>query len=69
MGQWNFYFSGILYGKIRESEEGLQVQKWLPESGSWNDWVSFEDKEDREFAGLCKRSVLHFSKTKWNMRR
>lgn len=64
MRQWNFYFSGILYGKIRESEGVLLVQKWLSESGNWSDWSLFTDKEDGEFAVLCRRSILNFFRNK-----
>lgn len=60
MGQWNFYFSGILYGKIQENERGLLVQKWLSENGSWSEWLAFDEQEDASFVGLCKRSILKF---------
>lgn len=60
MGQWNVYFSGILYGKIREDGNGLLLQKRLPGSGGWGGWIPFTDEEDKEFSVLCSRSILSF---------
>lgn len=64
IGRWNFYFSGIIYGKIQESRAGLYVQKWLSGSGSWSGWLPFDDEADKAFAVLCKRSILHFFKNR-----
>ena len=33
MNQWNYYFSGILYGKIYEEESGLFVERLREETG------------------------------------
>lgn len=60
MGQWNFYFSGILYGKIREDEDNLLLQKRLPGNGGWSEWMPFTDEEDEQFSVLCSRSILSF---------
>lgn len=60
MAQWNFYFSGILCGKIREDGQSLLLQKRLPESGAFSGWIPFDDTEDRMFSELCKRSILGF---------
>lgn len=60
MTQWNFYFSGILYGKIREDEETLTLQKRIIETGKWTPWRPFSDEDDQAFALLCNRSLLGF---------
>lgn len=60
MTQWNFYFSGILYGKIREDEETLTLQKRNIETGKWAPWRPFSAEDDQAFAQLCNRSLLGF---------
>ncbi len=60
MTQWNFYFSGILYGKIREDEQSLTVQKRSIETGKWAPWRPFSAEDDQAFAKLCNRSLLTF---------
>lgn len=60
MIQWNFYFSGILYGKIKEEKQGISLQKRIAESGAWTEWQTFTEAEDAEFAVLCSRSILDF---------
>ena len=60
MTQWNFYFSGILYGKIREDEETLTLQKRIIETGKWTPWRPFSEEDDQAFALLCNRSLLGF---------
>ena len=64
MGQWNFYFSGILYGKIREDGDNLLLQKRFLGSGGWSGWMSFTDEEDEKFSVLCSRSILSFFRNK-----
>ena len=60
MTQWNFYFSGILYGKIREDEETLTLQKRNIETGKWTPWRPFSEEDDQAFTKLCSRSLLDF---------
>ena len=60
MTQWNFYFSGILYGKIREDEEPLTLQKRNIETGKWTPWRPFSVEDDQAFTKLCSRSLLDF---------
>ena len=60
MTQWNFYFSGILYGKIREDEETLPLQKRNIETGKWTPWRPFSVEDDQAFTKLCSRSLLDF---------
>lgn len=64
MTQWNFYYSGILYGKIKEEELGISLQKRIAESGKWTEWIPFTQKEDDEFFCLCSRSILDFFQKK-----
>ena len=60
MTQWNFYFSGILYGKIREDEQSLTLQKRSIETGKWAPWRPFSEEDDQAFTLLCNRSLLTF---------
>lgn len=64
MIQWNFYFSGILYGKIQEENQQLTLQQRIFESGEWSERIPFTEKEDEEFSGLCGRSILGFFRRK-----
>ncbi len=64
MVQWNFYFSGILYGKFREEEKGLTLQKWMAEEGCWSGWIPYTDRENAEFMGLCSRNIQGFFENK-----
>lgn len=43
MKQWNFYVSGILYGKIYESEDGLQHETLDVFSGEFSERQPFKD--------------------------
>lgn len=64
MEQWNFYFSGILYGKIWEEEQRLVLQKLLTDSGTWSEKCTYTEEADAEFKTLCSRSILNFFKEK-----
>lgn len=59
MAQWNFYFSGILYGKIQE-EENLYVEMLDIRSGKMSERTAFTEKENQVFQGLCNRNILEF---------
>ena len=52
MMQWNFYFSGILYGKIQEENQQLTLQQRIFEDGEWSERIPFTEKEDENFSGL-----------------
>lgn len=64
MAQWNFYFSGILYGKIWEENQGLSWQKLLTEGGTWSNRCAYTEESDIEIGILCSRSILNFFKNK-----
>ena len=64
MIQWNFYLSGILYGKIQEENQQLTLQQRIYESGKWSERIPFTEKEDENFSGLCGRSILGFFRRK-----
>lgn len=60
MTQWNFYLSGILYGKITEQPHELLVQKKDVFTATWSEPVPFTQDADTFFLQLCSRSVLDF---------
>lgn len=64
MVQWNFYFSGILYGKIWEEDQGLTWQKLLIKDGTWSEGCAYTEESDKELKTLCSRSILHFFREK-----
>ena len=57
---WNFYYSGILYGKITEKEDGLWAQMLDCERASFKEEVPFTAKEDEFFRILSSRRMLEF---------
>ena len=61
---WNFYYSGILYGKITEKEDGLWVQMLDCERASFKEEVPFTEKEDEFFRILSSRRMLEFFHSK-----
>ncbi|MDO5416342.1 MAG: CocE/NonD family hydrolase [Lachnospiraceae bacterium] len=67
MTQWNFYLSGILYGKIQEekpagqnAEPTLLVKHLDARTGEWSEFLPFTPETDQFFRSLCSRSVLEF---------
>ena len=58
--QWNFYLSGILYGRFYEEEQGVFVSKRDVMSGDWLPRESFGEEADEYFERLCKRSLREF---------
>ncbi len=61
MQQWNFYYSGILYGIICDSREDggeLTHQALNPFSGQLSESETFTD--DSFYDTLCKRRLLNF---------
>lgn len=69
MTQWNYYHSGILYGKIYE-EDGkefpacLELETLDELEGCMRDRAAFLEEEDAYFSGLCSRSIMGFFRQK-----
>lgn len=66
---WNFYFSGILYAKIREETEALTARILDIETGNLGEERPFGEKENVFLQKLCSRSIAGFLKRKQLMRR
>ncbi len=62
--RWNFYYSGILYGKITEKEEGLVVQMLDCATGEYLPETPFTEREDAFFHTLSSRRMLDFFRSK-----
>ena len=62
--QWNFYLSGILYGKFYEKEQGIFVSRRDVMSGRWLSMEPMSGKADKFFELLCKRSLQEFFNNK-----
>lgn len=60
MVQWNFYFSGILYGEIFPAEDQVYVRSLAPETGKLGEKKVFDKETDQFFQELCGRSLLSF---------
>ena len=69
MKQWNFYFSGILYGTFFEEEEEIQVRRLDPFTGQLGDKKPYGAEDDQFFEGLCSRSLMEFSTPGLSLRR
>ncbi|HIX15459.1 MAG TPA: CocE/NonD family hydrolase [Candidatus Hungatella pullicola] len=64
MNQWNYYFSGILYGKIYEEESGLFVERLREETGVFEEKRPYREEDDKAFGELCSRSLSLFFKNR-----
>ena len=62
--QWNFYLSGILYGRFYEEGEDVFVSKRDPMSGRWLSRKPLSGETEEYFAQLCKRSLGKFFRNK-----
>lgn len=62
--QWNFYFSGILYGKIYEGQEKRTACLLDVHTGHWGPEKEFGPEESRFFQKLCSRDLLEFFEEK-----
>lgn len=62
--QWNFYFSGILYGRIYEKKSGLEAELLLTEQGTFGPRSPFGEEADIYLGRLCSRSLLGFFEKK-----
>lgn len=58
--QWNFYLSGIQYGKFYEEEEDVFVEQLDAVQGEWLSKEKFTSEEDSYFVKLCSRSMFDF---------
>ncbi len=58
--QWNFYLSGILYGRFYEEEQEVSVSRRDVMSGRWLLREPLGEEADEYFARLCKRSLREF---------
>lgn len=61
---WNFYFSGILYAKIREETEALTVRILDIETGNLGEERPFGETENVFLQKLCSRSIAGFFEKK-----
>lgn len=62
--QWNFYLSGILYGKIYEEQETKTVSLLDVYTGKWGQEKPFTQEESLFFQKLCSRDLLEFFEEK-----
>lgn len=62
--QWNFYLSGILYGKIYEEQETWTVSLLDVYTGQWGQEKPFTQEESLYFQKLCSRDLLEFVEDK-----
>lgn len=56
---WNFYYSGILTGQIKE-DGGLMCKTLIPETAEYSQWVPLT--EDNPLSRLCRRDILDLMK-------
>lgn len=61
---WNFYFSGILYAKIREETDTLTAGILEIETGHLGEETPFGEKENELLQKLCSRSIAGFFEKK-----
>ena len=57
---WNFYFSGILYGRIREENETLTIQSLNIETGCLGEEKAFKEEDNSFFQWMCCRYFWGF---------
>ena len=62
--QWDFYLSGILYGKIYEEQETKTVSLLDVYTGKWGQEKPFTQEESLFFQKLCSRDLLEFFEEK-----
>ena len=58
--QWNFYLSGILYGRFYEEEQEVFVSRRDAMSGHFLPGEPLSGEVDEYFVQLCKRSLWEF---------
>ena len=58
--QWNFYLSGILYGRFYEEGQGVFISRRDAMSGDWLSKEPLDEETDEYFEHLCKRSLREF---------
>ena len=62
--KWNFYLSGILYGKFHETAEGVTTEKLNIETGELLPEEKLTEETDAYFRNFCSRSILEFFQKK-----
>lgn len=62
--KWNFYLSGILYGKFHETAEGVTTEKLNIETGELLAEEKLTEETDAYFRNFCSRSILEFFQKK-----
>lgn len=62
--KWNFYLSGILYGKFHETAERVTTEKLDIETGEWLPEEKLTEETDAYFRNFCSRSILEFFQKK-----
>ena len=62
--QWDFYLSGILYGKIYEEQETKNVSLLDVYTGKWGQEKPFTQEESLFFQKLCSRDLREFFEEK-----
>lgn len=65
--QWNFYFSGILYGTLFEESGELFAKMLDVKTGTLQEKKPFGAEEDAFLQGLCSRSIRAFFDLKAEM--
>lgn len=60
MDQWNFYFSGILYGKLFYGKKTLQVQCLDEKTALFGERHDYGKADEAYFEELCSRSLMGF---------
>ena len=61
---WNFYYSGILYGKITEKENGLFVRTLDSMTAEYREEIPFTEEADKFFYPFSRRKMLDFFRSK-----
>ncbi|MBE5954837.1 MAG: CocE/NonD family hydrolase [Lachnospiraceae bacterium] len=61
---WNFYCSGILYGKITEREDGLYVSMLDSRAGKYGKAVLYTEEADSFFRPFSRRTLSDFFQMK-----
>lgn len=62
--QWNFYLSGILYGRFYETDGGILAEQLDIAAGTWSEKKVLTEEVDGYFRGFCLRSMLEFFRNK-----
>lgn len=58
--QWNFYFSGILYGRLYQEGDALLLERLDISEARFGERRPYGEEDDLFFASLCQRSLRAF---------